>query len=147
MSENPVSEQTAFRYPISVRVAEVDMANVVFNAHYLGWCDDARLSFLAELGFTVEWFQSSGQLPLVRHADVNLLAPLRMFDKAEVEVKVIKVGGSSFVLGHEISRVGDGVVAAQIAITYVNVELAKGTKRDLPQELAEALRARLVSAE
>ncbi len=49
------------RERIKVRYQEVDLQNVVFNAHYLGWCDIATASWFGDaigwtgLGDGVDW--------------------------------------------------------------------------------------------
>ncbi|MCU1535906.1 MAG: acyl-CoA thioesterase, partial [Humibacillus sp.] len=40
-----------FSVPVAVKFSEIDLAGVVFNSHYLTWCEDAKMAFLDEVGF------------------------------------------------------------------------------------------------
>jgi acyl-CoA thioester hydrolase len=128
-----------FVYDVEVRIYEVDSAGVVFNAWYLAWCDDARLAYLASRGYPLEQAMAADALPLVRHADIEWLASLQAGDHAEIVVRPVRVGETSFTLRHEIHRAGDRMLSAVATITYVAAGLKERVKRPLPLSLREAL--------
>lgn len=128
-----------FAHTVEVRFFEVDQAGVVFNAWYLAWCDDARLAYLASLGYPLEKAIADDAVPLVRHADIEWLASLQAGDHADIVVRPVRVGESSFTLRHEIHRAGDGLLCAVVTITYVAAGLAVRAKKPLPLSLREAL--------
>ena len=128
-----------FAHTVEVRFFEVDQAGVVFNAWYLAWCDDARMAYLAARGYGLEEAKAVDALPLVRHADIEWLASLQAGDHAEIIVRPVRVGETSFTLRHEIHRDGDGMLCAVLTITYVAAGLAERVKRALPLSLREAL--------
>ena len=43
----------AFTHRLAVRYGEVDQQGVVFNAHYLAYCDDAMETWLRAIGLDV----------------------------------------------------------------------------------------------
>ena len=78
---------------VRVRYGEVDMQRVVFNAHYLAYCDDA-----ADL-----WFRSIGALQeggdwdvMVKKATVTWDGGAKLHDDLAIAVSVSRWGTSSF---------------------------------------------------
>jgi acyl-CoA thioester hydrolase len=128
-----------FTHRVEVRFFEVDQAGVVFNAWYLAWCDDARLAYLASLGYPLEKAIADDTVPLVRHADIEWLASLQAGDHADIIVRPVRVGQTSFTLRHEIHRAGEDLLCAVLTITYVAAGLAERVKKPLPLFLREAL--------
>ena len=128
-----------FVHRVEVHFYEVDQVGVVFNAWYLAWCDDARLAYLAARGYGIEQARAADAMPLVRHADIEWLASLSAGDHAEIHVRPVRVGRTSFTLRHEIHRSRDGQLCAVLAITYVAVGLAQRTAREIPLSLRGAL--------
>jgi acyl-CoA thioester hydrolase len=124
---------------VEVHFYEVDQVGVVFNAWYLAWCDDARLAYCASRGYGIEQARAADAMPLVRHAEIEWLASLAAGDHAEIVVRPVRVGRTSFTLRHEIHRAGDGELCAVLTITYVAVGLAERTARELPLSLRRAL--------
>jgi acyl-CoA thioester hydrolase len=132
-------EQRPFVHPVEVRFYEVDQVGVVFNAWYLAWCDDARLAYCAAQGYGLAEAKDADAVPLVRHADIEWLASLAAGDHAEVVVRPVRVGTTSFTLRHEIHRAGDGQLCAIVTVTYVAASLTDRSKRELPLSLRAAL--------
>ena len=128
-----------FSHRVEVRFFEVDQAGVVFNAWYLAWCDDARLAYLASRGYPLQKAIADDAVPLVRHADIEWLASLQAGDHADIVVRPVRVGQTSFTLRHEIHRVGEDLLCAVVTITYVAAGLAERVKKPLPLGLREAL--------
>ena len=128
-----------FVHRVEVHFYEVDQVGVVFNAWYLAWCDDARLAYLAARGYGLEQARAADAMPLVRHADIEWLASLAAGDHAEIHVRPVRVGRTSFALRHEIHRSGDGMLCAVLTITYVAAGLGERAARPLPLSLREAL--------
>lgn len=134
-----VDAKPAFTHRVEVHFYEVDQVGVVFNAWYLAWCDDARLAYLASRGYGLQQALAADALPLVRHADIEWLASLAAEEHAEIHVRPVRVGTTSFTLRHEIHREGDGELCAVLTITYVAAGVVERTKRELPLSLRAAL--------
>ncbi|WP_404387151.1 acyl-CoA thioesterase [Humibacillus xanthopallidus] len=131
-----------FSTPVAVKFSEIDLAGVVFNSHYLTWCEDAKMAFLAEVGFGPYWFAEHERLALVRHAEIDWVASLKPLDLAQIRVSVDRIGASSFTLRHEIWRSGeDPVLAATCVITYVWFDRVRGEKASLDEAFRAALEA------
>lgn len=141
-----------FRYPLDVRFFEVDSLGVVFNMWYLGWCDEAMSAFMESIGHGYATLRAQGFDAVLRNAELEWLDSLEAFQHAEVGVRVDHVGTTSFRLRYDIERVNDASSAgqlpqagpartpcAQVAITYVCVEIDGRIKAPIPLGLREAL--------
>jgi acyl-CoA thioester hydrolase len=124
-----------FRERIVVRYQECDMQRVVFNAHYLAWCDVACAAWLAH---AIGWTGVDDELDwmLVR-AELEWQGSATYGDVVDVDCGVLRWGTSSFDVAYRGTVAGEPVFTARI--TYVCV--LPGTKRSTP--VAERMRAGL----
>jgi len=146
---NELNELNEFRYPLDVRFFEVDSLGVVFNMWYLGWCDEAMSAFMESIGYGYETLRAQGFDAVLRKAELEWRSSLQAFQHAEVAVRVAQVGTASFRLGYLIERVADTggsgesvrtrIPCAQVAITYVCVQIADRVATPIPASLREAL--------
>jgi len=141
-----MNSDNVFRYPLDVRFFEVDSLGVVFNMWYLGWCDEAMSAFMESIGYGCATLRAQGFDAVLRKAELEWLDSLEAFQQAEVEVRVDHLGTTSFRLRFDIERVdrssqaGQGSIrCAQVAITYVCVEVERRNKVQIPLGLREAL--------
>jgi acyl-CoA thioester hydrolase len=117
--------RAAFTWVHRVRYGEVDAQRVVYNAHYLAWCDDAVEEWFASLDFSNA---DLGWDFMVKRATIEWTGSAGLRDVATIEVGVERWGRTSFELGFT-GRVGERAVFTA-AITYVGV--ADGTTRPMP---------------
>ncbi|MGH8862029.1 MAG: acyl-CoA thioesterase [Jatrophihabitantaceae bacterium] len=115
----------------AVRYAEVDGQGVVFNSHYLLYCDEAMAQFCRE--------RELGGLA----ADVQLVTSTltwtsgaRWGETIGVDVRCTRVGRTSFALAFDIRA--DGRESCRVETTYVHVD-AGGRSAPLPDEVRGAL--------
>ncbi len=100
-----------------VRYAEVDQQGVVFNSHYLLYCDEAMALFCRELAVP----ELITDVQLVA-STLQWTAPALYGDTVDVEVACARVGRTSMVLTFDI-RVG-ARKCCRVETTYVNTDLA-----------------------
>jgi acyl-CoA thioester hydrolase len=110
---------------IRVRYGEVDMQRVVFNAHYLAYCDDAVEHWLSVLGLNV--FDHGWDF-MLKKAVIEWDGTATVHDILEIEVAVSRWGNTSFDVGFRGSVEGRPVFTT--TITYVGVKA--GTKQTMP---------------
>jgi acyl-CoA thioester hydrolase len=115
-----------------VRYAEVDQQGIVFNSHYLLYCDETMAAFCA----------ARGLLPLAERvhlvsSTLTWRAPARWGDVVDVDATCVRVGTSSFDMQFDV-HVGDTVCCA-VRTTYVLAE--DGRPRPLSDEIRTALTA------
>jgi acyl-CoA thioester hydrolase len=113
-----------------VRYAEVDQQGIVFNSHYLLYCDEAMGAYCTERGM----LDLAERVHLVA-SSLTWQAPARWGELIEVDAHCAKVGRTSFVIHFDL-RVGDRVCCA-VDTTYVLVE--DGRPRPLPEPVRALL--------
>jgi acyl-CoA thioester hydrolase len=124
-----------FRERLRVRYQEVDLQNVVFNAHYLGWCDIACAAWMRD---AIGWTGVGDELDwmLVR-AEIEWQGSATYPDDVDIDCGVSRWGTSSFDVDYRGTVGGRPVFTARI--TYVCV--VPGTKESTP--IAARMRAGL----
>ena len=116
----------------SVRFVEVDAQDVVFNAHYLTWCDEAMNLFFERQGRV----DVAVAVRLVT-TTVTWTSSARWRDAVDVVARVVRVGRTSLTMGFEV-RVGDRVCCTAETV-YVHVG-----SDGAPAPFADDVRALLV---
>jgi acyl-CoA thioester hydrolase len=114
-----------------VRFAEVDQQGIVFNSHYLLYCDEAMGTFCDER----ELRAFAAGVRLVTSTQ-KWTGPARWGDVIEVTVHCSKIGRSSAVMAFEITA--GGRPCCSVETVYVLVG-AGGQ----PEAIADDVRARL----
>lgn len=78
---------------VRIRYGEVDMQRVVFNAHYLAYCDDAADCWFRSLGLGLE----AGEWDvMVKKATITWTGAARVHDDLAIALSVSRWGNSSF---------------------------------------------------
>lgn len=116
-----------------VRYAEVDGQGVVFNAHYLTYCDEAMSAYCRARGLS----DLAERVQLVA-STLAWSSGARWGEHVDVDVHCVRVGRTSFVLGFAVAA--DARPCCTVETTYVLVG-ADGR----PSPLPEAARAALTS--
>jgi acyl-CoA thioester hydrolase len=123
-----------FRHELSVRYSECDLQGVVFNAHYLAYCDHALDEFLrAALGEDSEF-----QL-MLKSAQLTWHSPLRYREAALITVEVVRWGNSS--MDVQFTATVEGHPRFDAVITYVAVDVT--VQPPLPMLIPADVRAAL----
>jgi acyl-CoA thioester hydrolase len=130
-----VGETWPHRETIRVRYQEVDLQKIVFNAHYLGWCDVACASWMRDaIGWTgtdddVDWM-------LVR-AVVEWQGSATYGDTVDIDCGAARWGTTSFDLAYRGTVADHPVFTA--TITYVTIEPGTTTPVRVPDLLRDHL--------
>jgi len=119
---------------IRVRYGEVDMQRVVFNAHYLAYCDDAMESWLQSVGLTVT---DLGWDFMLKKATIEWQGTASVHDVLDIDVGVSRWGTTSFDVAFR-GRVGERPVF-KTTITYVGVDAGTRSKAPPPPPVRERL--------
>ena len=108
----------AYRHTIPVRYAEVDMQQVVFNAHYLAYVDDAMSA----------WMRATG---------LQYTAEGTYGDTLQIDCSVVRWGNTSFDVRFDIKVREETIV--EIVLTYVGVVPGTTTTMAVPEPFQSAL--------
>jgi acyl-CoA thioester hydrolase len=95
------------RFVASYRVGwpDVDLARIVYFARFFSYFEHAELEWVRSLGFKyVEWLEHLGVwLPRVAaHCDYR--APGQLDDELSIEMRLERLGGTSFTFAYEVYR-------------------------------------------
>ena len=131
------------RLPLRVRWAEVDLQGVVFNGHYLTYCDVCVTEYWRAIGMPYPAaFLAIGSDLFVRKATLEYHAAAVFDDDLEICGRTTRLGTSSLTFTVEMFRSGQ-TDAALIGgeLIYVNTDPATRTPAPLPRQLRERVRA------
>ena len=122
-----------FTHRVRIRYGEVDMQRVVFNAHYLAFCDDAADLWFREIGAGLEddWWDV-----MVKKATVTWSGAARVHDELVIELAVRRWGTTSFDVGFDGTVAGEPVFSADL--TYVAVRTGTTETVRVPDDFRSA---------
>jgi YbgC/YbaW family acyl-CoA thioester hydrolase len=135
-------QRSDFRFADTLRVrwAEVDMQQVVFNAHYLMYVDTAAGAWWRALALPYEaTLAAFGGDLFVRKATLEYLAPARYDDVLAIGIRFDGAGTSSLRFRAAVFR-GDELLV-QGELVYVWTDAASRRPQPAPAALLDALRA------
>ena len=120
---------TLHTYPLRVQLHDTDAAGVLFFAHQLRYAHDAYEAMMAERGLPIAELLRSGSahLPIV-HCEADYLVPLRHGDRVDVDVRLQRLGTTSFSLHYRFISGGRRAATA----TTVHVAIDPETKNKIP---------------
>ncbi len=104
------------RHVVRPRYGEIDMQKVVFNAHYLAYCDDAADLWFRAIGAGLE---DGDWDVMVKNAVITWSGAARLHDELIIDIEASRWGTTSFDVRFEGAVAGAPVFDAEI--TYVAV--------------------------
>lgn len=130
------------RQPLRVRWAEVDLQGVVFNGHYLTYCDVCVTEYWRAIGMAYPGdFLAIGSDLFVRKASLEYYAPAVYDDELEVCGRTTRLGTTSLTFAVEMFRSGQRdrpLIAGELI--YVCTDPATKVPQPLPAPLRERVR-------
>lgn len=122
-----------FVHHVRPRYGEIDMQRVVFNAHYLAYCDDAADLWFRSLGVGLE----AGEWDvMVKKALITWTGAARVHDELVIEVAVRRWGTTSFDVGFDGTVGGAAIFSADL--TYVAVRTGTTETVRVPDDFRAA---------
>jgi acyl-CoA thioester hydrolase len=116
-----------------VRYAEVDQQGVVFNAHYLLYCDEAMGAYCLQRGL-----RDFVQLVRLVTSTLTWSGPARWGDVIDVEVRCSKLGRTSATLDFDVRAGGRRCCAVETTYVYAD---AAGAPVPIPDDVRDRLMA------
>ena len=134
-----MQDKPVYQHKLTVPFQDIDAAGVVFYAHLFRYAHEAYEHFMQRIGCSLHELLAEGSylLPLV-HAEADYRRPLRHADKLQIELRLKRLGRTSFTLGYRI--LGEDQLE-HASLKTVHVVLDRTTQRPLtlPDSLREAL--------
>jgi YbgC/YbaW family acyl-CoA thioester hydrolase len=110
MPEHDFKSVTAI-FAVQLQWGDCDPAGIIFYPTYFRWFDAATWNMFAAAGYHAKRMRAEQRaMPLVA-ADCKFKHPAEQQDRAEVRSRILRWGGSSFVVGHDVVR-EDGTMLA-----------------------------------
>jgi 4-hydroxybenzoyl-CoA thioesterase len=137
----------AFTRTFPVRFPDVDWARVVYFPRYFDFCHRTFEDFFAaEVGVPYARMLEERNVgfPSV-HAEADYQQPLRFGDSARLTLEVLKVGNSSISCRYRVSRGEAEVLCATVQIVVAAIDIARFTRRELPDDVRAAFQRHLVA--
>lgn len=118
-----------FIYPVQIRYADLDAQWHVNNARFLSIMEQARLSYILQLGL---WDGKSFLDLGVIVADIHIAykAPIELEEKIEVALRVSRLGNKSITMENEIRSAQDHSLKAQAEVVLVAYDFR--SKKTIP---------------
>jgi YbgC/YbaW family acyl-CoA thioester hydrolase len=131
-----MQDKPVFEHKLTVPFQDVDAAGAVFYAHLFRYAHEAYEHVMQQIGYSLHELLAEGKylLPLV-HAEADYRRPLRHADKLHLELRLKRLGQTSFTLGYRI--LGEDQTE-RASLETVHVVLDRTTQRPLP--LPDSLR-------
>jgi acyl-CoA thioester hydrolase len=131
------------RLPLRVRWAEVDLQGVVFNGHYLTYCDVCVTEYWRAIGMTYPVaFLEIGSDLFVRKATLEYHAAAVFDDELELCCRTARLGTTSLVFEVGMFRHGENSAPLiEAELVYVNIAPSTRLPTPLPQRLRDRVRA------
>ncbi len=128
-----------YLHKLTAQVHDTDAAGVIYFANFYRMAHSAYEEFMESIGFSIRYFLDEAEVvPLIVHSEADYKISVRTGDKLRVELKIEKVGSSSYVLSYNIFN-DKNEIAAALKTVHVSVDKEKRTKVPLPEKFKETL--------
>jgi 1,4-dihydroxy-2-naphthoyl-CoA hydrolase len=128
-----------FVHKITAHVHDTDAAGVIYFANFYRMIHMAYEEFMESIGFSIKYFlDEAACLPLIVHSQADYKKPIRTGDRLNVELRVDKIGTSSYGLAYQIKDHNNELVA-NLNTVHVTVSKENNNKMPLPGEFKKKL--------
>lgn len=146
IAAQPTTEPAPLVCGLRVRYGECDPQGVVFNAHYLAYLDIAitelfRAAFGALGGYQA--IVDRGLDLVVAEAGLRFHRPAHFDEELSLEVTIAKLGTTSMITSHRVTRGGELLVEGTVRHVLVALEKLREREADTKTPIPEWMRERL----
>ena len=122
-----------------IKLPDTDAAGILFFANYIKLAHDVYEAFMAEVGFSLKYIINDAEFfLLIAHTEADYKIPLKLGENYSVNLKVEKIGRTSFVLKYDFFNSNDEL-SAIIKTTHVTVD----KNSNQPDHIFEKLKSKL----
>jgi len=122
---------------IKVRGYHLDVFGHVNNARYLEFLEEARWTYLEQMGISFDSFARKGISLAVVNININYRAPSVLGDVLVIETTLNKIGNRSIVLNQVVHKKHDNKRVIDAEVTFVIIDLATGRAIQIDDELKQ----------
>ena len=114
-----------FSIKIKVRYCETDQMGLVHHGSYINYFEEARISWISNLGFSYSDMEKSGIILPVSKLNVNYLKPSYFDDELDICVELAELPTSRLIFNYTIKKDNDIVVNGNTVLAFLNKETKK----------------------
>lgn len=130
-----------FTIESTVKLHQTDGAGIVYFGSYFSIAHDVYETFMESAGYDFDTvINKSDTLILIVHAEADYRRSLSISEKFKTDLKVERIGSSSFALVYDISN-SSGETVCNVQTVHVAVDKKTKKKKELPKPLKSSLKA------
>ena len=114
-----------FSIKIKVRYCETDQMGLVHHGSYINYFEEARISWISNLGFSYSEMEKSGIILPVSKLNVCYLRPAYFDDELVVNVELAELPTSRLIFNYTIKNKDEVVVTGTTVLAFLNKETKK----------------------
>ena len=114
-----------FNIKIKVRYCETDQMGLVHHGSYINYFEEARISWISNLGFSYSDMEKSGIILPVSKLNVNYLKPSYFDDELDICVELAELPTSRLIFNYTIKKDNEVVVKGNTVLAFLNKETKK----------------------
>ena len=114
-----------FSMQIKVRYCETDQMGLVHHGSYVNYFEEARISWISNLGFSYSEMEKSGIILPVSKLNINYLRPAYFENDLVVNVELAELPTSRLIFNYTITNKGEVVVTGTTVLAFLNKETKK----------------------
>ena len=111
-----------FSIKIKVRYCETDQMGLVHHGSYINYFEEARISWISNLGFSYSEMEKSGIILPVSKLNVSYLRPAYFDDDLVVNVELAEMPTSRLIFNYTIKNKDEVVVTGTTVLAFLNKE-------------------------
>ena len=111
-----------FSIKIKVRYCETDQMGLVHHGSYINYFEEARISWISNLGLSYNEMEKSGIILPVSKLNVSYLRPAYFDDNLEVNVELAELPTSRLIFNYTIKNKDEVVVKGTTVLAFLNKE-------------------------
>ena len=114
-----------FSVVIKVRYCETDQMGLVHHGSYINYFEEARISWISNLGFSYSEMEKSGIILPVSKLNVSYLRPAYFDDELVVNVELAEPPTSRLIFNYTIKNKDQVIVTGTTVLAFLNKETKK----------------------
>ena len=114
-----------FSMQIKVRYCETDQMGLVHHGSYVNYFEEARISWISNLGFSYGEMEKSGIIIPVSKLNINYLRPAYFENDLVVNVELAELPTSRLIFNYTITNKDEVVVTGTTVLAFLNKETKK----------------------
>ena len=114
-----------FSVKIKVRYCETDQMGLVHHGSYVNYFEEARIAWIANLGFSYAEMEKSGIILPVSKLNVSYLKPAYFDDNLVVNVELAEMPRSRLIFNYTIKNKDEVVVTGNTILAFLDKKTKK----------------------